>query len=111
MVKQYKFNPDELFSTLDQLPEKTKTEFSISEIVKTSRAKISNALKKGYTFVEITEWFNKSGCDITAKELETAYNKLKQSTRKKPKSLNEQNTPVNTDSAPSASPVQNLENN
>ena len=82
MVKYYKFDKNAIFTALDKLEPKPKTEFTVPEIIKQSRVKITLALKNGYTFAEIAKWFNNNGCNITSKELQSSYQKLKTTSKK-----------------------------
>lgn len=45
--------------------------------MRASRTKITSALKKGYSFEEIANWFNKHGCAIQGKEIEDSLAKLR----------------------------------
>jgi len=78
MPKEFKLsNKEVIASALNNLQTKQKDKFSANEIAKSYRANISSALKKGYSFKEITDIFNANECNITAKELELAFNKLR----------------------------------
>ena len=78
MVKEFKIiNKESISEAIENLKAKEKDTFTASEIAKTYRANISTALKKGYSFKEITQIFNTNNCNITAKELELAFKKLR----------------------------------
>lgn len=85
MVKEFNINnKDDILVALDKLEQKTKTTYSASEIVKIYRSNISTAIKKGYSFKEISQVFNSNNCDIAAKELELAFKKLRGNIKTKP---------------------------
>ena len=78
MSKQFKLeNKNSITTAFENLKPKAKTLFTASEISKIFRAKISLALKNGYSFKEITDIFNSHNCSISEKELEIAFNKLR----------------------------------
>lgn len=66
-------NKDQIVSALNKLAPRPKTLYTAIEIAKTYRSKISQALKKGYSFKEITDIFNANNCEISEKELDSAY--------------------------------------
>ncbi|MDQ5921854.1 MAG: hypothetical protein QG673_1913 [Pseudomonadota bacterium] len=84
MTQYFSFNKEKIFSDLDKLESKPKTNFTANEIAKLSRTKIRLALKKCYTFAEIAKWFNDNDCKITHTELEDSYNKLINKNKRKP---------------------------
>ena len=78
MTKQFKLeNKDTIITAFDALKPKPKVLYTASEIAKIYRAKISLAIKNGYSFKEIVEVFNNHECSISAKELELAFVRLK----------------------------------
>ena len=102
MTKQIKLeNKDSIIAALDALKPKAKVLYTPSEIAKMYRAKISLALKNGYSFKEIAEIFKSHECSISAKELELSFVKLR--AKKQPEENNEllanheqKNTTINT---------------
>ena len=114
MTKQYKFDKEAIFASLDKLEAKPKSEFTAFEIIKQSRARISNSLKKNFTFAEITKWFNDHECSITVDELQEEYEKAQKEfdlknkkTRKSRKSLTKESTDSSTESPELNEPNQN----
>lgn len=78
MGKEFKIiDKDAILTAIDNLETKQKNRFSANEIAKTYRSSIAKALKKGYSFKEITDIFNANECTITARELEIGFNKLR----------------------------------
>ena len=85
MVKEFNINnKDDISIAIDKLEPKAKTSYAASEIAKMYRLNISSAIKKGYSFKEISQVFNSNNCDINAKELEIAYKKLRGNIKTKP---------------------------
>lgn len=69
-------NKADLDNALSKLEPKEQNIYSVKQVTKVYLKQIRQAIKKGYSFKEIAEVFKNHQCKITAKELETAYNHL-----------------------------------
>lgn len=82
-------SPESLETKLNNLPRKPGL-FTAEEIVNKYIIQINNAIDYGYSYKEIANIFNETGCKISANALKITYEKLTNSkpTRKKRSSSN-----------------------